>query len=613
MRVSDEHKNKPTILIADDSEMNRSILADMLEDEYEIMEAEDGVQAIAAIQKYSSSISLLLLDIVMPQMDGFEVLSMMNRQQWIEDIPVIMISAESSSEHVERAYGLGITDFITRPFDALVVHRRVVNTVMLYAKQRRLKELVADQVREKERQSNLMIDVLSHIVEFRNGESGLHVLHIHTLTELMLRCLSKKKSPYLLPEKIIALITKASTLHDIGKISIDSKILNKPGRLTSEEFEIMKTHAVVGEKMLLDLPVHQEEPLIKTACEICRWHHERWDGRGYPDGLKGDEIPVSAQVVALADVYDALTSERVYKNAIPHEQAVEMILNGECGAFNPLLLECLTEVADNLPIRLQEARYDQAEEREVRAVTEEILRREEMPVSDRTLSLLEHERMKNDFYAIMSQEVQFEYTVQPSMVTISAWGAKEYGLDETIMDPLHDKKALAIAGYDGVRMLSDAVRSTNPENPVIQCDWKLNVDGETQWTRFFLRSVWNHDEPPRYTGAIGKAVNIHEEHTRIEDLEWRAGHDSLTGLFNHACAKKRIIERLNASPNGRFAMVIFDMDRFKDANDTHGHMFGDELLVHVAEKLRQSTRVGDITARVGGDEFLIFQAYKGEI
>lgn len=341
---------KERILIADDSAMNRAILTEMLGDGYEILEAEDGRQAVSILQT-DASIDLLLLDIMMPNMDGFDVLTMMNKYHWIDEIPVIMISAENASSFVERAYDLGATDYISRPFDMAVVRRRVINTLMLYAKQKRLVRLVAEQVYEKEKSSSTMINILSHIVEFRNAESGLHVLHIQTATDILLRTLVQKTDKYGLTAADIFLIRTASALHDIGKINIPESILNKPGKLTKEEFETMKTHTTIGADILDKLPFQQESELVKTAYSICRWHHERWDGRGYPDGLKGDEIPIAAQVVALADVYDALTSERCYKKAFDHDTAVQMILNGECGQFNPLLLECLTSAAQ-LPTEL---------------------------------------------------------------------------------------------------------------------------------------------------------------------------------------------------------------------------------------------------------------------
>ena len=318
-----EDLKRKKILVVDDSEMNRSILSDMLGDEYDILEAVNGVEAIAVIKERESEIALMLLDIVMPQMDGFEVLSVMNKGNWIGNIPVIMISAETSSSLVRQAYDLGVTDYISRPFDGKVVRRRVNNTIMLYTKQKMLQGMVAEQILEKEKSSSLMVEILSNIVEFRNGESGLHVLHVRTITETLLKYLAEKTDKYELNHTKIAMISLASALHDIGKISIDEKILNKPGKLTDEEFKIMKTHAAIGGDMLKNISHRREEELVKVAYEICRWHHERYNGRGYPDGLKGEEIPISAQVVAMADVYDALTSERVYKPAFSHEKAVD--------------------------------------------------------------------------------------------------------------------------------------------------------------------------------------------------------------------------------------------------------------------------------------------------
>ena len=448
-----EKRNLPQLLVVDDSEMNREILKEILGKEYRILEACDGEEALKMLEQYGTEISLVLLDIIMPKMDGFEVLAYMNRDKWIEDIPVIMISSEGSESYIRRAYELGASDYISRPFDAKVVYQRVINMIKLYAKQRRLIHLVTDQIYEKEKNNRMMTGILSQIVEFRNGESGLHVLHINILTQLLLEKLMRKSENYdlswsqqhmiatasalhdigkigidekilnkpgkltkeefeakqrrlihlvtdqiyekeknnrmmtgilsqivefrngesglhvlhiniltqLLLEKLMRksenydlswsqqhMIATASALHDIGKIGIDEKILNKPGKLTKEEFEAMKQHTIIGARMLDRLEMYHDEEMMKYAYEICRWHHERYDGKGYPDGLKGEEIPISAQVVSLADVYDALVSDRVYKKAYSHEKAMEMILNGECGMFNPLLLECLVEIQDKV-------------------------------------------------------------------------------------------------------------------------------------------------------------------------------------------------------------------------------------------------------------------------
>lgn len=340
--------DKQKILIADDSEMNRMLLAEMLKDEFEIIEAENGKECLKKLHQYGKEISVVLLDIIMPVMDGFEVLSYMNKNRWIEDIPVIMISSEGSVTCIRKAFEFGASDYIKRPFDGKVVYQRVFNTIKLYAKQRRLISLVSDQIHEKEKSNQMMVQLLSQIVEFRNGESGQHVLHIQTLTELLLDRLVQKTDKYQLSSDDCYLIATASAVHDIGKIGIDEKILNKPGKLTKEEFEIMKQHTVIGASMIDKMEQYKDESLIQIAHEICRWHHERYDGKGYPDGLKGEEIPIAAQVVSLSDVYDALVSERVYKSALQHEEAMKMILNGECGAFQPLLLECLEEIQDKI-------------------------------------------------------------------------------------------------------------------------------------------------------------------------------------------------------------------------------------------------------------------------
>ena len=347
-------QNKSQILLVDDSAMNRMILKEILGGDYRILEAENGQECLEKLQTEAGNIALVLLDINMPVMDGFEVLKAMNANHTIEDIPVIMISSDDSDAAIRRSYELGASDYVNRPFDARIVYRRVTNTIKLYAKQRRLVQMVSDQIRARENNTDMLVGVLSHIVEFRNGESGAHVRHIRIITELLLHRLLEISSQYPITAEQQDNIPLASALHDIGKIGIDEKILNKPGKLTPEEFEVVKTHSMLGAEMLHQLENFNEQPLLQTAYEITRWHHERWDGRGYPDGLKGDEIPISAQLVALADVYDALTSERCYKKAFSHEKAVQMILNGECGAFNPLLLQCLTDMQTDLKAQLQQ-------------------------------------------------------------------------------------------------------------------------------------------------------------------------------------------------------------------------------------------------------------------
>lgn len=363
---------KHTILIVDDSEINRALLIEMLSESYNILEAANGVEAVTALRQNRTEISLMLLDIMMPEMNGFEVLEYMNQCNYIDLIPVIIITAEASTSSMEQAYSLGAVDYINRPFEKRTVQHRVKNTIVLYTKQRILEDMVMEQLLEKEENNSMMVEILSHIVEFRNGESGLHVLHIRVITEILLRQLMLTDK-YPMSAYELNLIVTASALHDIGKISISEDLINKPGKLTPEEFEIIKTHSIVGEQMLADIPYYQDKDLVKIARAICRWHHERYDGNGYPDGLSGDDIPICAQIVSLADVYDALVSKRVYKDAYSSQKSLDMILNGECGAFNPILLECLSSVAPYLECELESCSFHTHSRKNLGKIPREIL------------------------------------------------------------------------------------------------------------------------------------------------------------------------------------------------------------------------------------------------
>ena len=317
------------ILIVDDAPLNRAILREMLGGEFQLAEAADGAECMEQLEKYGTDIALVLLDMIMPGMDGIQVLEEMQRRELLDDIPVIMITADTSADSMSHAYELGVADYIERPFDVQVVRRRVMNTVKLYARQRRLTSVLIQQARAQERSSGMMADVLARIVAYRNGEGGDHARHIRRLTELLLERLTEKTDRYRLTRPDCRRIAAAAMFHDIGKLDIPDEILNKPGKLTAEEFEIIKGHPVIGETILRSMKDYQGEPLLETAAEICRWHHERIDGKGYPDGLRGEEIPIAAQAAGLADVFDALVSRRVYKEPYPMDKAMDMIEAGD--------------------------------------------------------------------------------------------------------------------------------------------------------------------------------------------------------------------------------------------------------------------------------------------
>ena len=510
---------KQKILIADDSEMNRELLAAILEEEYDIIQANDGVQAVDCLQRHAEEISLLLLDIVMPHMDGFEVLSYMNKEHWIDSIPVVIISSENSPIYIKRGYDLGATDFIEKPFDANMVLRRSANAILLGAKQRRMTSIVSNQIYEREKSSKLMINILSHIVEFRNGESGLHVLHIQTITEMLLRQLvQKENNRYALSKEQIRMITTASALHDIGKISIPDEILNKPGRLTAEEFAVIKGHSMAGANMLSELPLDQkEEPLAKTAYEICRWHHERYDGGGYPDGLKGEEIPVSAQVVALADVYDALTSERCYKDAYSHEKAIEMILAGQCGAFNPLMLECLLDISSSLKKKMgykSKERYEQTDLSDIASRFHDF----EMDSSEKIVQQLEFERMRYNFLAEGSRNIVFTYTISPPLLTFNQAGCKRSGITEPSFSPLQSGVLKDLVEEQSLKRLIRKITQATRETPDVTSNLFLTDGKNPCHYRCKCRVIWTDGAEKGYTGVVGKLTDITDDYMVMENV-----------------------------------------------------------------------------------------------
>lgn len=510
---------KQKILIADDSEMNRELLAAILEEEYDIIQANDGVQAVDCLQRHAEEISLLLLDIVMPHMDGFEVLSYMNKEHWIDSIPVVIISSENSPIYIKRGYDLGATDFIEKPFDANMVLRRSANAILLGAKQRRMTSIVSNQIYEREKSSKLMINILSHIVEFRNGESGLHVLHIQTITEMLLRQLvQKENNRYSLSKEQIRMITTASALHDIGKISIPDEILNKPGRLTAEEFAVIKGHSMAGANMLSELPLDQkEEPLVKTAYEICRWHHERYDGGGYPDGLKGEEIPVSAQVVALADVYDALTSERCYKDAYSHEKAIEMILAGQCGAFNPLMLECLLDISSSLKKKMgykSKERYEQTDLSDIASRFHDF----EMDSSEKIVQQLEFERMRYNFLAEGSRNIVFTYTISPPLLTFNQAGCKRSGITEPSFSPLQSGVLKDLVEEQSLKRLIRKITQATRETPDVTSNLFLTDGKNPCHYRCKCRVIWTDGAEKGYTGVVGKLTDITDDYMVMENV-----------------------------------------------------------------------------------------------
>lgn len=537
---------KEKILIADDSEMNQMLLEEILSDKYEYVMAKDGTEAVDILEK-NEDIDLVMLDINMPKMDGFGVLEIMNLRHWISEVPVIIISSESDVDFIRRGYDLGASDYISRPFDLTVVRRRVENTLMLYVRQKRLVRLVEEQVYEREKTNNTMINILSHVIEYRNNESGQHILHVRMMTDILLRRLIEITDKYPLTETDISMIASVSALHDIGKISVPKAILNKPGKLDPEEWEIMKSHAAIGDSMLYDIGMQQSETLMNLAHEICRWHHERWDGRGYPDGLKGDEIPISAQVVAMADVYDALTSERCYKKSFDHATAIKMITNGECGAFNPLLIQCLLDVQDQLfeNMHTDPRRFDYRQE--AKRLSDEMLEQKELTPDNRAHSLLTFEQKKAEFFAEQCGGIQFEFDHWTNTVHLKDWNAP---VDQR-------EKSMYLTEWNDVSLLSEKdwlamrekLKATTPERPEVKMIVQIPVNGEYRWQRLTARSLWT-TKYKNYAGVLGRFEDIQDEMVRRgEDVLEKCTEDNIAHLLNDLSRVFEVVRLVDPKTN----------------------------------------------------------------
>ena len=495
-------KEKQAILIVDDSDLNRELLAEILSDQYEIIQAPGGNEAVSLLESDPTAYDLVLLDLVMPEMDGFAVLDHMQQHHWTDTVPVIIISSEMNPAIINRTFEMGATDYISRPFDAGIVRHRVKNTITLYTKQRRMAYMLADQIYSREKRNQMMISILSHIVESRNGESGLHVLHIGIITEILLRKLLEHTDRYNLTREDVEMIVTASALHDVGKITISKAILNKTGKLTPEEYEVMKSHTTAGAEMLQEVAKTYTDPLVQKAYEICRWHHERYDGRGYPDGLKGEAIPIGAQVVALADVYDALVSERCYKKSFPHEVAVQMIVNGECGAFNPLLLDIFLEVGTQLQEALKANPIDAEEQRVLRHMAEEIETFESLDVPMNILRQLELEQEEIHFLTAQLPGICVRYTQNPSTMAFLYHDDKKELLPVYVVDPYHNKEFQKSPNIEVWRDILKKAQETTLEHPYFSSIYRMQHEGKPSTLQVEGHAVWLSGKEREFGGYI---------------------------------------------------------------------------------------------------------------
>ncbi|MDR2295667.1 MAG: response regulator [Clostridiales Family XIII bacterium] len=508
--MSADRKN---ILLVDDIELNREILYELFHEQYNVLEAENGQIALDLIAEYGQTIAIVLLDIVMPVMDGFGVLENMILNKSIETIPVILITAESDEEKALMGYSMGVVDIINKPFNPDIVRRRVQNTVDLYLHKFYLEDMVERQTKALELQNEqlkmsntFIIDALSTAVEFRDHESGQHIIRIRALTRILLETLSELNEKYSLSPEEIDDIASASAMHDIGKIAISDLVLLKPGRLTAEEFAVMKTHTTEGCAILESINFTGNLAYYKYCYDICRHHHERWDGRGYPDGLKGDEIPLWAQVVSLADVYDALTSDRVYKPAISHDVAVKMIMDGECGVFNPELLLSFEKIAVQF--------LDPEKIKEKSALTAST---PSLPIADSDILLLgdaansvELEQAKQRIITGLTDDAIFDYDMKTDAANLSKGLKDMFSLrEERIEGFRHFLLNCEELKREQREWLLNAVLKLDKQKPDMETDLDAKLTSGAAVLRTYIRAVFESgaENAPK-AGYVGKLVKL---------------------------------------------------------------------------------------------------------
>ncbi len=437
---------------------------------------------------------------------------------------------ETGSAYIDKAFKLGAVDYVSRPFVPNVIRRRIMNTVLLHTKKQQLMSVLADRFYRQEKNTELMVDILGHAVECRSGEGGTHMTHVILVTGLLLQCPVGKTDRYHLEREDIEAIRVASGLHDIGKLQIPEEILTKPLSLTPEEYEIVKRHTQIGAKLITDLPIYQNERLVKYAIEICRWHHERWNGEGYPDGLKGDAIPIAAQVVSVADVYDALTSERCYKEALSHEKSMRMIHSGECGSFNPLLFECLDEIAVRLQKELSVVLHLDQGHSEARRTVEELYASRSEDSTTRVAIQLEEERGKRQFFSELTDELWFEYTTNPDAIALSASASKRTGLPKVVVDLAGSADFLAVVGTKTLDEIRGWAETATIDETYFETEAEIRLDGAMHWCKLAIMVTWSSTEAGRYNSLLGIIRDIDKSYRHLSDVQQALPHESAQAL-----------------------------------------------------------------------------------
>lgn len=612
MSMSAERK---TILIVDDMELNRAILNELLYRQYKIEEAENGKIALEKIAELKDELAIVLLDVVMPVMDGFEVLKAMKEKGFLEFIPVFLVTAETSTDSVMKGYEYGVTDVITKPFNPNVIRKRIDNILELYRHRFQLENVVKAQmsrIQSQERKlketNKSIIETLSTAIEFRDCESGAHVQRIQKITHILLCSIMQDYPIYSLTTEMVENISNMSVMHDVGKIAIPDYILTKPGRLAPDEFEIMKEHTVRGCEILKKVNFFSDAASYQYCYDICRYHHERWDGKGYPDGLCGNEIPIWVQAVSIADVYEALVSKRVYKDAYSHNRAMEMILDGECGVFNPILLETLKHVSEQLRVEISESKEQETGnlyERLMPARDDTTNQLSQQAVTLAMQTVFDWEMAKERLLFRMSNDLMFVYNAAYNIITFTHKFSECFGIGDSQANARSKMdEANFLHPDDRARWLAERKKVTI-EHPTMEIDIRLEVGGnEYRWFHVELHTLWERKNPNLLVGEAGKLNVIPIDVMMTDSKRWETVYlDKLTGLYNRN-GLRMMYDKL-ASEREAFLMAFIDIDNFQQIVDQLGEEGSDRILKLYSELLKSAFRSDDIIGRFGADGFML--------
>lgn len=588
---------KTVALIVDGREPERRALTKILQENYVVVEFDNDDEALNYLYKNPRRQSVVLLSMDSDKVDALKFLKFMHEREWVyqtyrSGVPVIIMSSDfTPEEKIEKAYEYGATENFYWPFNAKVIQRRIKNVVEMVREERVYSKAMKEQLLEREQMRQNLLSIIHRSIDVYCEEKGCHALYLRVLTRVLLEAMLEKCPQYKLNKEEVEAICLASLLHDIGKITVPAHILNKPGRLTKEEFEVVKTHSEAGAQIIEETRIGGEDAFVQAAIDICRYHHERYDGTGYPYGLKGDEIPLSAQVVSLVDVFDALISDRAYKSACSVYEAKEIILSGGCGTFNPVLLETFSEQFDRLVESLNTS---------VGVVDEKIWIGEaadkyEMHRLREAYERFAFERSVNGYMLTDCDDMYVSYQASTATLSLSRDLAEFINFrDQVIVNPIKDVNFRETITEEVYGKIQTAYQETTREKPTIKTEeFQIEIGGVAKTFTCKLTSVWSNEREERI-GFVGKIVAIGE----LEHQKYYIS--TVTGLYN-----RRYYDEKICNVSGYNGIAMIDVDDFRDVNSKFGHDVGDTVLKKVADVIVQALGRFECAARYGGDEFVI--------